>query len=125
MIHLANLTWGWFPSDVHHPHELVPVQFVVVGEEGHDRVDAAVFGGCDHVDLGAVARRDDHGLTYAVDGREARERIGLNRSRERELLADGDRRGLMAESDKNEMHQDRLASVQVVFAGREVRDADG
>jgi succinate dehydrogenase / fumarate reductase cytochrome b subunit len=25
VIHLANLTWGWFPGDVQHPHEFVPV----------------------------------------------------------------------------------------------------
>jgi succinate dehydrogenase / fumarate reductase cytochrome b subunit len=25
VIHLANLTWGWFPGDVQHPHEMVPV----------------------------------------------------------------------------------------------------
>lgn len=25
VIHLANLTWGWFPSDLQHPHEMVPV----------------------------------------------------------------------------------------------------
>jgi succinate dehydrogenase / fumarate reductase, cytochrome b subunit len=24
-IHLANLTWGWFPGGVEHPHEFVPV----------------------------------------------------------------------------------------------------
>jgi succinate dehydrogenase / fumarate reductase cytochrome b subunit len=30
VIHLANLTWGWFPGDVAHPHEFVPVYDNVV-----------------------------------------------------------------------------------------------
>jgi succinate dehydrogenase / fumarate reductase cytochrome b subunit len=30
VIHLANLTWGWFPSDVEHPHEFVPVYHNIV-----------------------------------------------------------------------------------------------
>ncbi len=81
-------------DDVEVARQFVAVQVVELAQEVDDRVGPRL--GCGHrVDLGAVARREDDGLRDLRTVGERRERLRLHVSREGELLADLDRRGLV------------------------------
>jgi len=90
-------------DDVEVARQLVTIEVVEVAQEVDDRVRAGL-GGRHRVDLGAVAGREDDRLGYLVGPGERRQRLRLDVSREGELLADLDRRGLMRKTDEGQVH---------------------
>ena len=84
--------------------ELVGVHARLVGEEVADVVDAGVEHRRAGVDLGAVARREQHRLGQVLAERERVQRLGETRRRNRHPLEQLDRDGPVVQSDDDERH---------------------
>ena len=79
--------------------EFVAVETVIVGHEVDDGAGAVGLGRGDRVDLRAVAGGDDDGLGHVTRGGKQRKRFLLAVSGERELLANLDGGGLVAQAN--------------------------